>query len=191
MVILLNILIALYNSAYEDITGNALDEYMALFAQKTMQYVRAPDENVFIPPLNLIEIFLLILPFEWWMPKKMYGRLNDYVMGLIYSPLLVVAALVETRTAVKVSDNRRRHEVDDGKPHLYIFLNLIHWDTGNLFMAFRATNCQSSTNVLQTLLKNGNKCLRPSISKVKVGPRKLTQLSLTSKTMQPLSKSGR
>ena len=30
MVILLNILIALYNSAYEDITVNAIDEYMAL-----------------------------------------------------------------------------------------------------------------------------------------------------------------
>lgn len=48
MVILLNILIALYNSAYEDITDNAVDEYMALFAQKTIQFVRAPDENVFI-----------------------------------------------------------------------------------------------------------------------------------------------
>lgn len=48
MVILLNILIALYNSAYEDVTDNAVDEYMALFAQKTIQFVRAPDENVFI-----------------------------------------------------------------------------------------------------------------------------------------------
>ncbi|KAK2800811.1 hypothetical protein FQN50_007952, partial [Emmonsiellopsis sp. PD_5] len=48
MVILLNILIALYNSAYEDITDNAIDEYMALFAHRTMQFVRAPDENVFI-----------------------------------------------------------------------------------------------------------------------------------------------
>lgn len=47
--VLLNILIALYNSAYEDISGNAIDEYMAIFAQKTMQFVRAPDENVFIP----------------------------------------------------------------------------------------------------------------------------------------------
>lgn len=46
--VLLNILIALYNSAYEDITGNAVDEYMALFAQKALQFVRAPDENVFI-----------------------------------------------------------------------------------------------------------------------------------------------
>ena len=61
MVILLNILIALYNSAYEDITDNSDDEYLALFAQKTMQFVRAPDENVFIAPFNLVEIFLLIM----------------------------------------------------------------------------------------------------------------------------------
>lgn len=113
MVILLNILIALYNSAYEDISDNALDEYMALFAQKTMQYVRAPDENVFIPPLNLVELFLLILPLEWWMPAKLYGRLNDYVMAVLYSPLLLIAAFVETRIAQKVSDNRSRNELDD------------------------------------------------------------------------------
>ncbi len=65
MVILLNVLIALYNSAYEDITGNATDEYMALFAAKTLQFVRAPDENVFIAPLNLLELAFLILPLEW------------------------------------------------------------------------------------------------------------------------------
>jgi hypothetical protein len=55
----LNILIALYNSAYEDISGNAIDEYMAIFAQKTMQFVRAPDENVFIPRKSLP-------PFNSW-----------------------------------------------------------------------------------------------------------------------------
>src|ERR1700709_2727614 len=91
MVVLLNILIALYNNAYEDITGHATDEYMALFAQKTMQFVRAPDENVFIAPLNLIEIFFLIIPFEWWLPDDLYARLNDYVMAVVYAPLLIVA----------------------------------------------------------------------------------------------------
>ena len=113
MVVLLNILIALYNSAYEDITDNAIDEYMALFAQKTMQFVRAPDENVFIAPLNLIEIFCLIIPFEWWMPKEKYAKLNDWVMAIIYSPLLLVAAYFETRSARSVSRNRRRGEEDD------------------------------------------------------------------------------
>ncbi|KAK7548614.1 hypothetical protein BKA81DRAFT_294870 [Phyllosticta paracitricarpa] len=113
MVILLNILIALYNSAYEDITDNAVDEYMALLSQKTMQYVRAPDENVFIPPFNLIEIFFLVLPFEWWLDEKSYARLNDYVMGFIYSPLLFITAALETREAHKVKFNRKRGEADD------------------------------------------------------------------------------
>jgi hypothetical protein len=113
MVVLLNILIALYNSAYEDITDNAIDEYMALFSQKTMQFVRAPDENVFIAPLNLIEIFCLVLPFEWWMPKNMYSKLNDYVMAVIYSPLLIIAAWFETRSAKAVKSNRTRGEEDD------------------------------------------------------------------------------
>ena len=113
MVILLNVLIALYNSAYEDITGNATDEYMALFAAKTMQFVRAPDENVFIAPLNLLELFFLVIPLEWWMDDHKYERLNNYVMGIIYSPLLVFTAAYEAYEAHKVRSNRSRGEEDD------------------------------------------------------------------------------
>jgi hypothetical protein len=39
MVILLNILIALYNSAYEDITDNAIDEYMALVSSHSILFL--------------------------------------------------------------------------------------------------------------------------------------------------------
>ncbi len=113
MVVLLNILIALYNSAYQDITDNAIDEYMALFGQKTMQFVRAPDENVFIPPLNLVEVFFLIIPFEWWMSREAYAKLNDFVMALVYSPLLLVTAWFENESAKKVMSNRLRGEQDD------------------------------------------------------------------------------
>ncbi|KAK5109636.1 hypothetical protein LTR62_006873 [Meristemomyces frigidus] len=113
-VVLLNILIALYNSAYEDITENAIDEYLALFAQKTMQFVRAPDENVFIAPFNLIEIVFFSAPcLELWLPKKLFEQLNDAVMGAIYSPLLLVTAWLEARTARKVKWNRGRNESDD------------------------------------------------------------------------------
>ncbi|RDW86906.1 putative potassium ion channel Yvc1 [Aspergillus mulundensis] len=113
LTILLNILIALYNSAYEAISGNATDEYMAIFAQKTMQFVRAPDENVFIPPFNLLEILFLILPFEWWLPAPAYAKLNDIVMGIIYSPLLLVIGFLEVREARRIRRNRRRGEEDD------------------------------------------------------------------------------
>lgn len=78
-----------------------------------MQFVRAPDENVFIAPLNLIEVFLLVLPLEWWMDKARYERLNDIVMGVVYSPLLVLAAYFETRTARDIMANRSRGEEDD------------------------------------------------------------------------------
>ncbi|KAK8081115.1 Calcium channel YVC1 [Apiospora hydei] len=113
MIILLNVLIALYNSAYEDIYENADDEFLGLFAQKTMQFVRAPDENVFIAPFNLIEIFLLIIPFEWWLPKETYEWLNDIVMAIIYSPLLVCAAFFEVRNAKEIRSNRSRGEEDE------------------------------------------------------------------------------
>lgn len=105
---------------------------MAIFAQKTMQFVRAPDENVFIPrtyslnfdsinmanflwvlAFNLVEILFLIAPFEWWLSREAYAKLNDLVMGVIYSPLLVVAAWVETRQAHRIRWNRRHGEEDD------------------------------------------------------------------------------
>ncbi len=86
---------------------------MALFAQKTLQFVRAPDENVFIAPFNLIEVFLLIIPFEWWMPSPRYERLNNYVMGVVYSPLLLITAWLEKKQAYKVKRNRRNGESDD------------------------------------------------------------------------------
>lgn len=113
MVILLNILIALYGQAYSDITENATDEYLALFAHKTLQFVRAPDENVFLPPYNLIEVFGLIVPFEWWLSKKQYARLNDRVMQILYSPFMLCIAWVESREARRVSSNRARGEADD------------------------------------------------------------------------------
>jgi Polycystin cation channel len=102
MVILLNILIALYNSAYESVTDHAADEYMALCASKTMQFVRAPDEHVFVPPWNLIEVFCLVLPLEWWMSKDTYQRVCRGVMGIVYAPLLAVTAMLEQRQAKRV-----------------------------------------------------------------------------------------
>lgn len=86
---------------------------MALFSQKTLQFVRAPDENVFIAPLNLIEVFFLILPFEWWLSSPRYERLNNYVMGVAYSPLLLITAWLETKQAHRVKKNRSNGESDE------------------------------------------------------------------------------
>lgn len=77
-----------------------------------MQFVRAPDENVYIAPLNLVEI-IISGSLEWWMKKQTYELINDWVMGFFYSPLLFVAAYFETRTAHSIRRNRARGEEDD------------------------------------------------------------------------------
>ena len=134
-------------SAYESVTDNADDEYMGLFAAKTMvctdlrptshtltggsnlsaRLMRTSSSPVcgpmsgFVPSFistdhvlafNLIEIFLLIIPFEWWLSEKRYERLNDIVMTIIYSPLLLITAYLEARAGRQVVKNRSRHEDD-------------------------------------------------------------------------------
>ena len=77
-----------------------------------MQFVRAPDENVYIAPFNLVEIVVSALT-EWWLPKATYEFLNDCVMAFLYSPLLFVAAMFETSRAKRIRANRARGEDDD------------------------------------------------------------------------------
>lgn len=110
-VILLNILIALYSSAYQKIYDNALDEYMALVASKTLRYIRAPDSCVFVPPLNLLEIFLS--PLAIFMEHKEFHRLLYRVMLVIYSPFLCYISLKEAREARRVQYNRSKQLSDD------------------------------------------------------------------------------
>jgi hypothetical protein len=110
-VILLNILIALYSSAYQKIYDNATDEYMALVAAKTLRYIRAPDACVFVPPLNLIEIILS--PLAMFLSGRNFHQLLYKVMLVIYSPFLCYISIKETRDARRVQYNRSRRLSDD------------------------------------------------------------------------------
>ena len=55
----------------------------------------------------------MVLPFEWWLPRQYYAKLNDVIMGIIYSPILVITAFFEVRDARRIKWNRRRGEEDD------------------------------------------------------------------------------
>jgi hypothetical protein len=88
--------VALFNQAYSVVTDNAVDEFLALFSHKTLNFIRAPDENTFCPPLNLIEVFLLI-PLEPFLKKSRYQRINEIVMKIVYSPILVLIAVFESK----------------------------------------------------------------------------------------------
>lgn len=113
VLILLNVLIALYSQAYSDVVENATDEYLAQYSSKILKYVRAPDAKIFCPPLNLIEIFLLDIPFSWWISKEYYIGMCDHVMLILYFPMLIFIANYESRVAKRVSYNRQIHAADD------------------------------------------------------------------------------
>lgn len=110
-VILMNILIALYSSAYANIVENATDEYFALVAQKTLRYIRAPDVNLYVPPFNLIEI--VISPFTFFMSPRSSAAVNRVVMLIIYSPFLAYTSVKELSNARRVQYNRFKGYADD------------------------------------------------------------------------------
>lgn len=110
-VILMNILIALYSTAYANIVENATDEYFALVAQKTLRYVRAPDTDLYVPPFNLIE--LLVSPICLVVSKHAFKTINYYIMLVIYSPLLTYITIDELSNARRIQYNRFKGVADD------------------------------------------------------------------------------
>lgn len=103
LVILLNILVALFGSAYQECTDESIPTFMAFFAGKTIAAIRAPDTYVYAAPFNLVEI--TILPLEFVLSKESYATLNRYLMGTIFFIPLACIALFESQF-----DHRRQRD---------------------------------------------------------------------------------
>lgn len=58
--------------------------------------MRPVDQYVFVPPFNLVEVFVL-LPLEFVLSKKRYQTLNDLVLSILYAPYLTMIALYESK----------------------------------------------------------------------------------------------
>lgn len=78
------------------IIDHAIDEFLGLFAGKTLEYIRAPDEHAFCPPYNLIQVCLL-RPLSPFINHKTFHILNHVIMNIVYFPSLVIIALYESK----------------------------------------------------------------------------------------------
>ncbi|GHJ83748.1 hypothetical protein NliqN6_0150 [Naganishia liquefaciens] len=95
IIILLNVLIALFGSSYSNVEENATDQYMAYYAYKTISMIRGPDTYVYPAPLNLVEI--VIAPLEYVLPHRAWDRLNIFLMGtFLFIPLTLIALFEST-----------------------------------------------------------------------------------------------
>ncbi|RDX53892.1 calcium activated cation channel [Lentinus brumalis] len=106
-VILLNVLISLFSSAYDDVVEDASAEYLTYFAGKVIGMIRAPDEFIYPPPFNIIEIFL-VAPFEFFVSEKTYRKINRTVMRVVFFIPLCTILVYESHL-----DPARNHWVKD------------------------------------------------------------------------------
>ncbi|KAH9850782.1 hypothetical protein C2E23DRAFT_887118 [Lenzites betulinus] len=95
-VVLLNVLISLFSSAYEDVVEDAAAEYLTYFAGKVISMIRAPDEFIYPPPFNVIEIFF-VAPFEFFVSEATYAKINRRVMQVVFFIPLCMIALYESQ----------------------------------------------------------------------------------------------
>lgn len=93
-VILLNVLVSLFSSAYADVTDDAAAEFLAFFAEKTVGMIRAPDDYVFPAPFNLIEA-VIVVPIGFFLTEKQYAKMSRAVMTVLFFPSLLLIALFE------------------------------------------------------------------------------------------------
>ncbi|EED82653.1 predicted protein [Postia placenta Mad-698-R] len=92
--ILLNVLISLFSSAYNDVVEDAAAEYLTYFAGKVGGMIRAPDEYVYPAPFNIVEI-LLSVPLLRNTLTDTVEQINRYVMLVTFFVPLSIIALYE------------------------------------------------------------------------------------------------
>ncbi|KAL1946499.1 hypothetical protein VTO73DRAFT_14603 [Trametes versicolor] len=106
-VVLLNVLISLFSSAYEDVVEDAAAEYLTYFAGKVISMIRAPDEFIYPPPFNILESSF-IAPLEFFVSSRVYAKINRYVMLTIFFLPLCMIALYEAQL-----DPAKNHWIKD------------------------------------------------------------------------------
>ncbi|KAG2369676.1 hypothetical protein BDR07DRAFT_1388088 [Suillus spraguei] len=100
-IILLNVLISLFSSAYAEVVGDAEAEYMTFYAAKTIAMIRAPDSYVYPAPFNLVELSF-VAPLEMFaLQPRPYAQLNRVIMSIIFFIPLTFIALFETSNMTK------------------------------------------------------------------------------------------
>ncbi|KAJ3758886.1 calcium activated cation channel [Lentinula raphanica] len=107
VIVLLNVLISLFASAYQDVVDDAEAQYLAFFAGKTVGMIRAPDSYVYPAPFNLIETFL-VSPFDSFflasfhdhptneIQHSTFNQLNRIIMSVLFFIPLTMIAFYET-----------------------------------------------------------------------------------------------
>jgi hypothetical protein len=84
-----------------------VDEFLAAFSIKTLEYIRTPEEHTFCPPFNLIKIFI-IFPIAPFLTKPAYHRLNEILTIIVFFPTLCLIAFYESQYYCHTNSSNNR-----------------------------------------------------------------------------------
>ena len=113
-IILLNLLVALFNSSYTNITDSSEKEYLALYTFKVFSYLKSPDEFPYAAPFNIIEVFFII-PWSMVVSRKTYAKINRIVMGALFCIPILIIARVERKRYLKLRNTNEENEIEGGR----------------------------------------------------------------------------
>lgn len=132
-IILLNLLVALFNSSYTNITDSAEKEYLALFTFKVFSYLKSPDQFPYAAPFNLIEVFFVI-PWSMCVSRKTYGKVNRILMGTLFGIPILLIARSERGRYLKLKGINENDEIQGGRRVYRYLTNENVEDVDDLFM---------------------------------------------------------
>ncbi|KAF9391993.1 hypothetical protein CPC16_003707 [Podila verticillata] len=132
-IILLNLLVALFNSSYTNITDSAEKEYLALFTFKVFSYLKSPDQFPYAAPFNLIEVFLVI-PWSVCVSRKTYGRINKVIMSALFGVPVLLIARGERSHYLKLKSTNENDDIQGGRRVYRYLTNENDDDVDDLFL---------------------------------------------------------
>lgn len=132
-IILLNLLVALFNSSYTNITDSAEKEYLALFTFKVFSYLKSPDQFPYAAPFNLIEVFLVI-PWSMCVSRKTYGQINKVIMGTLFGIPVLLIARGERGHYLKLKSTNENDDIQGGRRVYRYLTNENVDDVDDLFL---------------------------------------------------------
>jgi hypothetical protein len=91
---LMNILISVLSKSFSKISENAQMEHQYNFTVKVMEFVNSDNLFPFVPPFNLIQIFV-IYPLSPFVDARTYARINRTAIRLLFSPILIMIFFYE------------------------------------------------------------------------------------------------
>ncbi|KAJ3044712.1 hypothetical protein HDV00_001116 [Rhizophlyctis rosea] len=91
--IFVNLLIAVFNHSYDQVRSRSEAEFQLLFSEKILEHVQRSREVPFLPPANLIEMFLY--PFTFLIPRRYRHNVLFHICSICFIPEMLAVALYE------------------------------------------------------------------------------------------------